>query len=109
MDGSAEVVIWSVMWGLMSSVIVALPGAVITLLCPSRSVIGTRTGMYWAVSALGILIGSPVAGALVVSGPSGQVWWHLQVFAGLCMVMGASLLVYPSVYAARQRRMRKAS
>ncbi len=108
-NGSAGVVIWSVMWGLMSSVIVALPGAIIPLLCPSRSVIGTRTGMYWAVSALGILIGSPVAGALVVSGPSGKVWWHLQVFAGLCMVMGTALLVYPSIYVARQRRMRKAS
>lgn len=107
--GSAGIIIWSIFWGLMSSVIVALPGAIIPLLCPSSSVIGTRTGMYWAVAGLGILIGSPVAGALIISGPTGTVWWHLQVFAGLCMVIGATLHIYPSIYAARQRRIRKAS
>lgn len=107
--GSAGIVVWSVFWGLMSSVIVALPGAIIPLLCPSISVIGTRTGMYWAVAGLGVLIGSPVAGALIISGPSGVVWWHLQVFSGLCMVLGAVLLVYPSIHVTRQRRTRKVS
>ena len=107
--GSGGIVAWSVIWGLVSSVIVALPGAIIPLLCPSTSIIGTRTGMYWAVAGLGVLIGSPVAGALIIPGPSGKVWWHLQVFAGFCMVLGTALLIYPSIYVARQRRSRKAS
>ena len=106
---TAAVVVWSVFWGLLSSVVVALPGAIIPLLCPSRNVIGTRTGMYWAVAAVGVLIGSPIGGALVVSGPSGTVWWHLQVFSGLCMVFATSLCVYPLVYVAAQKRRRLAT
>lgn len=104
---TAAIVIWSVFWGLVSSVIVALPGAIIPLLCPSTSVIGTRTGMYWAVSGLGVLIGSPIAGVLVVSGSSRTVWWHLQIFSGLCMVLATALLVYPLVHVARQKRRRQ--
>ena len=103
---TAAVVVWSVFWGLLSSVVVALPGAIIPLLCPSISVIGTRTGMYWAVAGLGVLIGSPIAGSLVVTGSSGPVWWHLQVFSGLCMVLATASCVYPLVYVATQKRKR---
>ena len=106
---TAAIVIWSVFWGLMSSVVVALPGAIIPLLCPSISVIGTRTGMYWAVAGLGVLIGSPIAGALVVAGSSGTVWWHLQVFSGLCMVSATAFCVYPLIHLARRKRMRPPS
>lgn len=105
---TAAIIVWSVFWGLVSSVIVALPGAIIPLLCPSISVIGTRTGMYWAVSALGVLIGSPIAGALVVSDSSRTVWWHLQVFSGLCMSLATALLVCPLIHVARQKRRRRA-
>lgn len=105
-QSTTAVVVWSVFWGLLSSVVVALPGAIIPLLCPSRNVIGTRTGMYWAVAGLGVLIGSPIGGALVVSGSSGTVWWHLQVFSGLCMVLATAFCVYPLVYVAAQKRKR---
>ena len=104
--GTAAVFVWSVFWGLLSSVVVALPGAIIPLLCPSRNVIGTRTGMYWAVAGLGVLIGSPIGGALIVSGSSGTVWWHLQVFSGLCMVFATASCVYPLVHVATQKRKR---
>ena len=107
--GSAAIVVWSVFWGLLSSVVVALPGAIIPLLCPSRNVIGTRTGMYWAVAGLGVLIGSPIGGALVVSESSGTVWWHLQVFSGFCMVFATMWCVYPMIYIARQRKIRMRS
>ena len=105
---TAAIVVWSVFWGLASSVIVALPGAVIPLLCPSVSVIGTRTGMYWAVAGLGVLIGSPVAGALIVSRSAGTVWWHLQVFSGFCMVLATAMSAYPLTHLARQKQMRLA-
>ena len=102
---TAAVVVWSVFWGLLSSVVVALPGAIIPLLCPSRNVIGTRTGMYWAVAGVGVLIGSPIGGALIVSGPSGTVWWHLQVFSGLCMVFATVGCGFPMICNARQRKL----
>ena len=106
---SAAVVVWSVSWGLLSSVVVALPGAIIPLLCPSRNVIGTRTGMYWAVAGLGVLIGSPIGGALIVPGSSGTIWWHLQVFSGFCMAFATVWCVYPKICNARRRENRMRS
>jgi len=100
----AGLIVWSVIWGLVSSVIVSLPGAIIPILSPSMGVLGTRNGMYWAGSAVGVLIGSPIAGTLVVPSSSGVVWWRLQVFAGLSMVVGTVLVIYPAIYAARRRR-----
>ena len=101
---TAPIIIWSVLWGLFSSVLVALPGATIPLLSPTMSVVGARTGMYWAVAGLGLLIGSPVAGKLIVSDSGSPVYWHLQVFAGCSMIMGTALLIYPMIYVAKQRR-----
>lgn len=100
---STAIVVWSVFWGVLSSVVVALPGAIIPLLCPSRNVIGTRTGMYWAVAGLGVLIGSPIGGALIVPRSSGVVWWHLQVFSGLCMAFATVWCAYPKICIARQK------
>lgn len=101
---TAAVVGWSVLWGLFSSVIVALPNATIPLLSPTMSVVGTRIGMCWAVGGLGLLIGSPIAGRLIVEGAEGPIWWHLQAFAGCSMVVGTLLLIYPMLYVAKKRR-----
>lgn len=101
---TAGAIAWSIIWGLVSSVIVALPGAIIPLLSPSLQVIGTRSGMYWASVGLGVLIGSPVAGALVDIRPSAQVhWWKLQVFAGTFMTVAAICYVYPLIHVRRKR------
>jgi MFS family permease len=100
----AGVIVWSAIWGLVSSVIVAMPGAMIPLLSPSLAVIGTRTGMYWAGVGIGVLIGSPIAGALIdIQSPEIR-WWHLQVFAGVFMGFGALCSIYPLIYVRRKRR-----
>ena len=101
---TAAIIVWSVLWGLLSSVVVALPNATIPLLSPTMSVVGTRTGMYWAVAGLGLLIGSPVAGKLIVNRSRSTVFWHLQAFAGCSMVVGTALLIYPMIYVAKQRK-----
>ncbi|KAF2471485.1 MFS general substrate transporter [Lindgomyces ingoldianus] len=46
-DSVAGTIVWAVFWGMVSGVLVALPGAFIPLFCPSLAVIGTRSGMYW--------------------------------------------------------------
>ena len=46
-------------------------------LSPSLSVIGVRMGMLFIPIAAGLLVGNPIAGALVRSG-----WIDLQAFCG---------------------------
>lgn len=43
----------------------ALPPALIIALSPSMTEIGTRIGMAFFVGSLGVLIGSPIAGAIL--------------------------------------------
>ena len=86
---TAGVIAWSVFWGLSSSVIVAMPGAFLPQLSPTLQVLGTRTGMYWAGIGLGLLIGSPIGGALVnIQSPPIE-WWHLQLIDAMFMFAGA--------------------
>ncbi|OTA64667.1 putative MFS monocarboxylate transporter [Hypoxylon sp. EC38] len=60
----AGTIVWTVFWGMISGILVTLPGAFIPLFCPSLAVLGTRSGMYWSWIGLGMLIGSPIGGAL---------------------------------------------
>ncbi|CRG83865.1 Multidrug resistance protein MdtL [Talaromyces islandicus] len=94
-NSTAGAIAWSIIWGLVSSVIVALPGAIIPLLSPSLKVIGTRSGMYWASVGLGVLIGGPVAGALIDINAAQVHWWKLQIFAGTFMAVATICYIYP--------------
>jgi predicted MFS family arabinose efflux permease len=99
---TAGTVVWSVFWGMISGVLVALPGAFIPLFCPSIGVIGTRSGMYWVFVGLGMLIGSPVGGA-INENSKGRGTWQLRVFAGTFMLAAAILTFYPIVYLRRAK------
>ncbi|KJZ72135.1 hypothetical protein HIM_08400 [Hirsutella minnesotensis 3608] len=100
----AGTVVWSVFWGMTSGILVTLPGAFIPLFCPSMDVIGTRVGMYWLSAGIGMLIGSPMAGAIHDSKPGKDDSWRLQIFAGLFMLGSTVLLLYPLLHLRRKTR-----
>ncbi|KAL8670087.1 MAG: hypothetical protein Q9168_005358 [Polycauliona sp. 1 TL-2023] len=66
-DTVAGFVAVCVTYGLISGTLVAAPSAAIShpVLAPSMSVIGTRLGILWMFGSIGVLIGSPIAGAIV--------------------------------------------
>ena len=101
-DSITGVITWSVFWGMISGVLVALPGAIVPLFSPSLAVIGTRSGMYWAWVGLGLLIGSPIGGALYDQRAAGTDLWRLQVFAGALMMATALFTVYPTIHLRRK-------
>ncbi|KAI1088893.1 putative MFS monocarboxylate transporter [Rostrohypoxylon terebratum] len=98
---TAGIIVWSVFWGMISGFIVALPGAFIPLFCPME-VIGTRSGMFWILFGVGLLIGSPIAGVIYDVRSGGRDLWHLQVFAGVILMGSAILMVYPIVHLHRK-------
>ncbi|KAI8948749.1 major facilitator superfamily domain-containing protein [Xylaria longipes] len=96
-------VTFCVFYGLTSGVLVAAPSAAIShpVLSPNMSVIGTRLGMLWMFGAFGVLIGAPIAGALVNVNPGHVDFRPAQGFAG-AVVSGASLfLIVPLVAVVR--------
>ena len=100
----AGVIVWAVFWGMISGSLVALPGAFVPLFCPSPAVIGTRSGMYWSWVGVGILIGSPIGGAIYNPLKGHQDLWRLQVFAGVFMFAAALSTVYPILYLRQKQK-----
>ncbi|KAL9085409.1 MAG: hypothetical protein Q9159_004698 [Coniocarpon cinnabarinum] len=73
---------FSVLYGFFSGAFIALNSAVIVLLCPDLSVLGTRMGMLAIPMSLGLLVGTPIAGSLLHSG-----YLSLQLFCGATVVV----------------------
>lgn len=103
-DTVAGTVVWAVFWGMTSGAMVSLPGAIVPLFCHSLAEVGTRTGMYWCLLGVGLLIGGPIGGAIYDLHLRGNDWWHIQVFAGVVMFSASLLTVYPVVYLRRKQR-----
>lgn len=84
----------SVFFGLASGSIQAVLPANVAALCPDLSKIGTNIGMTLFAAGLGLLIGSPVAGAILGSQSSSDKVQYsgTLVFAGVTIVVGALLL-----------------
>lgn len=100
----AGTIVWAIFWGMISGILVTLPGAFIPLFCPSLAVIGTRSGMYWLAVGLGLLIGCPIGGAIYDFKTVRMDWWRLQIFAGVFMLAAAGLTIYPIMTLRRKAR-----
>jgi predicted MFS family arabinose efflux permease len=98
-------IVFTALWGFLNGVIVTLPGAVVASLSPTPEEVGTRIGMAWGVGALGILISSPIGGALTdlsTKNFTGMIAW-----SGTVMLSGSLLFIYPWVVARRATRRSK--
>lgn len=90
-DTVAGLIVWTIFWGFASGIIVAIAPAVIPSMTPSPEVVGSWNGIWSAASAMGILIGGPIGGALI----HGEQLWPMQVFSGLTMAVAGMLCVVP--------------
>ena len=81
------VVVFSVLYGFFSGALIGLPSAILPYVSPVN-VLGTRMGMTWALAGVALLIGSPIAGALIDLESSdfvGAQWFcGVMVLAGAC-------------------------
>lgn len=82
----AGLVVFCVLYGFFSGTFVSLQGPTVVSLCPDLSLVGTRIGMGLAFSGIGLLVGSPVAGAILRSEGG---WVGLQSWSGAIILMSA--------------------
>ncbi|EMC93054.1 hypothetical protein BAUCODRAFT_272483 [Baudoinia panamericana UAMH 10762] len=80
----ASVIVILVIFGFCSGTLVSLPPTIIVQLTANRAVIGTRIGMCFAIVSVGLLIGTPVSGAILGASSFTYVW----VFGGIFTVAG---------------------
>lgn len=83
--------VFCVLYGFFSGGIVSLPSTVIATLSPDMSVVGTRMGMSFTFAGFGLLIGNPIAGA-ILNVAEGK-FHGAQAFSAATIMGGAVLIM----------------
>ncbi|KAI9725894.1 MAG: hypothetical protein M1834_009457 [Cirrosporium novae-zelandiae] len=86
-----------VLYGFFSGSFVSLMPSILVLLSPNPSLVGTRMGMSFSMVAIGLLIGTPIAGAILNDHGFGAVW----IYGGIFTAAGSGV-----VFLARNFRVR---
>ncbi|KAE8146866.1 putative MFS monocarboxylate transporter [Aspergillus avenaceus] len=84
------------LFGIVSGVLISVNPLVIAhpVVSPTPEMIGTRMGMQWLFSSLGVLIGAPIAG--IIEGHGGaNGYLGLQTFSGAIMAAAAIFVTVP--------------
>jgi len=85
----AAMTVFCIVYGFFSGSFIAIVPTVAAHLC-GISRLASMTGIVYGGIAVGVLIGSPVGGALVDLG-GGTNYHHMQIWAGLVMAVGTVL------------------
>ena len=99
----AGIIVFCVVFRLLSGIIIALTTVMVPVLSPGtlHGKVGTRLGMAYAGCGMGVLIGSPIAGAAsrtTVGDIRGA-----QIRGGATLLLGLALLVYPWLIVKRRK------
>lgn len=86
----AGLIVFALLFGFFSGTFVSLPPTAIVSLSPHLGVVGTRMGMAFTVASLGLLVGTPVSGAILNS--TGK-WIGPQTLAGATTFVAVFFLV----------------
>ncbi|KAF2761059.1 putative monocarboxylate permease [Pseudovirgaria hyperparasitica] len=87
-NSTGSLVVFCLLYGFFSGTFVSLPPAVLVGLCKNRAMIGTHMGMAFACTSIGLLIGTPIAGAINDASGFNAIW----IFGGV-LTMGGSLIL----------------
>lgn len=90
----ASLIVVCVLYGFFSGTFVSVPPSVLVALSPTRGVVGTRMGMCFTVTSFGVLIGTPVAGAILGNGTDFTGTWAFGgslAIAGGCLMLGSRI------------------
>jgi MFS family permease len=87
--------------GFFSAALVTVPSAAFANITPDLSRLGTRLGMSWSVSSIASLIGAPIAGALLRKKDGRTDFIGVQVWSGVCLLVGTCWLIVLYIVAVR--------
>ncbi|BDD54583.1 hypothetical protein MPDQ_003126 [Monascus purpureus] len=84
----AGIIVLAVLYGLFSGGFVSLPPVVMITLTKDIRDLGTRLGMVFGITAFGLLIGTPIGGAIL---NSSHKFLGVQLFTGCCLATSSIL------------------
>ncbi|TVY47008.1 Aspyridones efflux protein [Lachnellula occidentalis] len=104
-DNLGGLVVFCIFYGFISGAVVSLPPTVIAGFAPGLHVVGTWIGMSFCFSAMGLLIGNPIAGTIINVAEnkfSGGI-----IFSASFLAAGAVAFVLAGAFKARASRAAK--
>ena len=89
-DSVPGLFVFSATYGFFAGAITTATAVIDAALCPSLDVVGVRMGMLLVPWSFGLLVGEPVAGAILGSSKD---WAGLQIFTGSSIAAAVILCV----------------
>lgn len=83
------IIVLAVFYGFFSGGYVSLPPVVMASMTPDVRDLGTRLGMVFAITSIGLLIGTPIGGAILSDTHS---YLGVQLFTACCLLASAMLM-----------------
>jgi hypothetical protein len=83
------VIVFSLLYGFFFGALICLCPNIVVSLSPNLGVLGVRLGMLFLPISAGLLIGTPIAGAIGVLG-----WFPLKAFTGALLVASFLILLF---------------
>ena len=91
---TAGSIIFCILYGFFCGSFVSLPGVTIMSLSPNLATIGIQLGMSFFIAGLGLLVGEPIAGA-ILRGSGG--WVGLQVWCGALLAISGIFSLFARI------------
>ena len=88
---NAPIIVYAALYGFTSGCTLSIIPAMVATLSDVRD-LGVRTGSLYAISSIGVLIGSPIAGAIVNAEHGG--YSGLKIFCGVFLLAGTMFAIF---------------
>jgi MFS family permease len=88
------IIVFVVLYGFASGCFFSILMAMVAQISDIKK-IGVRTGSMYIIASIGVLVGSPIAGAIEGAGEKG--FLGLTIFSGALLAIGATLVGYSRV------------
>lgn len=86
---TSGIIILAIFYGFFSGGLVSLSSVVVASITANKREMGTRMGQLSAVTSIGVLIGTPIGGAIL---NNTNQYLGVQLFTGCCLIASASLV-----------------
>lgn len=82
----------TVIYGFAGGGLLALPLSVMAKLTKDKARLGARMGVFFVSEAIGVVVGTPIAGAVVGKSSQGGDWNGVRIWAGAAIFAGGVVI-----------------
>jgi MFS family permease len=105
----AGIIVFALLYGFFNGGVTSLPQSAIVTLTPDLSRLGTRLGMVFVMVGISVLIGNPIAGAILGDSFGLTSWRGLIAFSATALLIGSAFYLLSQIFHVKQKKRAAAS